>query len=286
MRIVIAVDWSDQAFNAVQEATRLFAPTEVTLVHAVNLGFLEHPVVAQAMNLQGYDEFRRAMKESGEQLLDRTAALIPAQVSQVRRLCECGSPATIVIEAARAASADLIVMGPRGRGRVSEALLGSVSHRVLLHSSCSMLLVKRPMESPRRMLVAVQHRDDAARIVRWLAAHPFTTPVEFTLLHVVLPLRVPGGIAVPQLEQWHRTALQAGHDLVQETAEKLTTTGHAVTTQVLTGDPPDLVAGEAEKHDLLIVGSHSRTGVERVLLGSVSHTLTHFTPNPILIIRA
>lgn len=286
MRIVIAVDWSDQAFNAVQEATRLFAPTDVTLVHAVNLGFLEHPVVAQAMNLQGYDEFRRAMKESGGQLLDRTAALIPPQVSQVHRRCEFGSPAAIVLEAARSAPADLIVLGPRGRGRVSEALLGSVSHRVLLHAPCSVFLVKRPMEAPRRMLVAVQHQDDASRIVHWLTAHPFTQKVEFTVLHVVLPPMVPDGIAVPQLEQWHRTALEVGHDLVRETADKLKPIGHAVTTQVLTGDPPTMVAGQAEKHDLLIVGSHSRTGVERVLLGSVSHTLTHFTPNPILIIRS
>lgn len=286
MRIVIAVDWSDQAFNAVQEACRLFSPAEVTLVHAVNLGFLEHPVVAQAMNLQGYDEFRRAMQDSGAQLLDRTAALIPPQVSHVKRVCECGSPASIVLEAARAACADLVVMGPRGRGRISEALLGSVSHRVLLHASCSVFLVKRPMEAPRRMLVAVQHQDDAARIVKWLSAHPFKQKADFTVLHVVLPPIVPDGITVPQLEQWHRTALELGHELVRDTARKLNAIGHAAAAQVLTGDPPTMVAAQAEKHDLLIVGSHSRTGVERLLLGSVSHSLTHFTPNPVLIIRS
>ena len=286
MRIVIAVDWSDQAFNAVQEACRLFAPTEITLVHATNLGFLEHPVVAQAMNLQGYDEFRRAMQDAGTQLLDRTAALIPSRIPTVKRVCEIGSPASIVLDTAKKASADLVVMGPRGRGRVSEALLGSVSHRVLLHAPCSVLLAKRPMEAPRRMLVAVQHQDDASRIVQWLTAHPFTNKVDFTVLHVVLPPMVPDGIAVPQLEQWHRTALEVGHELVQDTAGKLKALSPSVTTQVLTGDPPTMVASQAEKHDLLIVGSHSRTGVERLLLGSVSHTLTHFTPNPILIIRS
>ncbi len=286
MRMVIAVDWSDQAFNAVQEATRLFTPTDVTLVHAVNLGFLENPIVAQAMNLQGYDEFRRGMTESGQQLLERTAALVPSRVAQVHRRCDFGSPATIVLDAARAASADLIVLGPRGRGRVSEALLGSVSHRVLLHAACSVLLVKRPMEAPRRMLVAVQHQDDAARIVRWLTDHPLATKADLTVIHVVLPPLVPDGLTVPQLEQWHRTALEVGHELVQETASKLKGLGHAATTQVLTGDPATMVAAEAEKHDLLIAGSHSRAGVERLLLGSVSHALTHFTPNPILIIRS
>ena len=65
MKVVVAVDWSDQAFNAVQEVCVLYRPAELTLVHAVDLGFLESPVMAQAMNLQGYDEFRTGMVAAG-----------------------------------------------------------------------------------------------------------------------------------------------------------------------------------------------------------------------------
>ncbi|HEX9742379.1 MAG TPA: universal stress protein, partial [Nitrospiraceae bacterium] len=76
MRIVVAVDWSEPAFNAVQEAGKLYAAKELTLVHAVDLGMLEKPVVAQAMNLQGYDDFRKGMLEAGQQLMDQTAKLV------------------------------------------------------------------------------------------------------------------------------------------------------------------------------------------------------------------
>ena len=65
MRVVIGVDWSDQAFAAVTQTFHLYHPSDVTLVHGVDLGFFEHPVVAGAANVQGYDEFRNSMVDAG-----------------------------------------------------------------------------------------------------------------------------------------------------------------------------------------------------------------------------
>jgi hypothetical protein len=44
--MVIGVDWSEHAFDAVQVATTLYRPEEVALVHAVDLGWFRNPVVA------------------------------------------------------------------------------------------------------------------------------------------------------------------------------------------------------------------------------------------------
>ena len=52
MRVVIGIDWSDQTFAAVAQTFQLYHPTDVTLVHGVELGILEHPLVAQAGNVQ------------------------------------------------------------------------------------------------------------------------------------------------------------------------------------------------------------------------------------------
>ena len=46
MRIVIGVDWSDEAFAAVQQAVLLYRPTEVTVVHGIEMGMFEYPAVA------------------------------------------------------------------------------------------------------------------------------------------------------------------------------------------------------------------------------------------------
>ena len=45
MRVVIAVDWSEEAFAAVQQVAALYPLEEVTLIHGVDLGTLDHPEV-------------------------------------------------------------------------------------------------------------------------------------------------------------------------------------------------------------------------------------------------
>lgn len=285
MRIVVAVDWSDPSFNAVQEVARLYSPQALTLVHAVDLGFLEKPAVAQAMNVQGYDEYRKGMLAAGQELLNRCAALLPAQIATVRRVCKVGSPAPVILDTVQEAQADLVVLGARGRGHVAELFLGSVSHRVLAHAPCSALIVKRPMAALRRILVPVEDTQDATRIHRWLTSHSIGARTDVTILHAVPIARPHESVIIPQLELWTETALQSAHELVNETVALFHDTGHAVVGRVLKGEPVDVIAEEAATHDLVIAGSHARKGLERFLLGSVSHTLSHRVAGPILIVR-
>jgi nucleotide-binding universal stress UspA family protein len=113
MKVVVAVDWSDPSFNAIQAVFQLYKPHEVTLAHAVDLGHLESPIMAQALNVQGYDEFRKGMSEAGQQVLEQAAKLVPSSVSSVKRVCEIGRPATMVLNAVSATSADLVVVVSR-----------------------------------------------------------------------------------------------------------------------------------------------------------------------------
>jgi hypothetical protein len=100
MRVVIGVDWSEQAFAAVTQTFHLYRPTDVTLVHGVELGILKHPFVAQAGNVQGYEDFRNAMVESGNQLLERAAGLVPVEVPSIRKINEIDSPAQLILDSA------------------------------------------------------------------------------------------------------------------------------------------------------------------------------------------
>jgi hypothetical protein len=93
MKVVAGVDWSDAAFAAVEQLGLLFRPEDVTLVHGVDLGLFEYPIVAEAANLQGYDIFRKSMFDAGCESLDRAATMLPEDVPKPRRLCEYGKPA-------------------------------------------------------------------------------------------------------------------------------------------------------------------------------------------------
>ena len=285
MRIVIGVDWSDQAFAAVTQTFHLYHPTDVTLVHGVDLGLFEYPMLAQAANMQGYDEFRNAMVDAGHQLLERTAAMIPSDIKSVRKINEIGSPAQIILDSAQTVAANLVVVGARGRNRVTEAVLGSVSHRVLIHASRSTLIVKGSARPIQRVLVAVEGPEDAGLIKNWLLSHPFKNPVAICIFTVVQSLRIADPYNFAGFEAWSDAAMRYAEDLVKQTGAEFMSPQYVVSTRVVTGDPATMVAENAESMDLVVVASHGRKGISRFLMGSVSHAIVHNTTCPVLVLR-
>lgn len=285
MRVVIGVDWSDQAFAAVTQTFQLCHPTDVTLVHGVDLGILEHPVVAQAGNVQGYDDFRKAMIDSGHQLLERAAAMVPAEVTSIRKVNEIGSPAQLILDSAQNLSADLVVVGVRGRSRLSEAVLGSVSHRVLMHGSRPTLIVRGAARKVQRVLIAIEERNDADRIVKWLTEHPLADPVELRVVHAIIPIGVNDPYDALGTNTWWEGAERYAEELVKSTAGKLLNPRYTVSTKVAQGNPAAVIEQEAKDMDLVVVTSHGRKGISRFLLGSVSHAVVHHVSCPILVLR-
>jgi nucleotide-binding universal stress UspA family protein len=285
MRIAIGVDWSDQAFTAVTQTFHAYRPTDVTLVHGVDLGMFEYPVLAQAANLQGYDDFRNAMVDAGRQLLGRASAMIPTDVGNVRRINEIGSPAQIILNAAQTVAADLIVVGARGRSRVTEAVLGSVSHRVLTHASCQTLIVKGNARPVAQVLVAIEGREDAGRIKKWLLTNPFKNPVALCVLTVVQSLQMADPANIVGFQAWSDTAMRYAEDLVKEVGSALMGAQYTVSTRAVTGEVAATVAKEAEKMDLVVIGSHGRKGLQRFLLGSECHAIVHRVTCPTLVVR-
>lgn len=285
MRIVIGVDWSDQAFTAVTQTFHAYHPSDVTLVHGIDLGMFEYPIVAQAANLQGYDDFRNAMVEAGKQLLDRAAAMIPPDIGHVRRINEVGSPAQVILNTAKSVAADLIAVGARGRSRVAEVVLGSVSHRVLTHASCPTFIVKGNARPIQQVLVAIEGREDAGRIKKWLLTNPFKHPVGLSVLTVVPSLQMADPANIVGFQAWSDTAMRYAEDLVKETGAALMNSHYTVSTRAVTGEPATTVAQHAKAVDLVVVASHGRKGVERFLLGSVSHSIVHQVACPILVVR-
>ncbi|HTL61585.1 MAG TPA: universal stress protein [Nitrospira sp.] len=285
MRMVIGVDWSDEAFAAVKQALVLYRPTEVTIVHGIDLGIFEYPSVAQLASLQGYEGFRWAVTSAGEALLDRTAMTVYSACASVNRINEIGNPARMIVQAAQNSKADLVVVGGRGRSRLAETVLGSVSHRVLMQSPCTTLVVRGESHPVKRVLVAVEGKEDAGRIVQWLKDHPFKDGVDLCILSVVVPLGVNDPYLAAQWESWSSVAQANAADLVKSVAASLLVPAYTVRTRVATGNAAAVIAAEAEGMDLIVAASHGRHGLERFLMGSVSHSIMHRTSGPVLIVH-
>jgi Universal stress protein UspA and related nucleotide-binding proteins len=286
MRIAVAVDWSEQSFDTVKGIAHLYQPSEVILIHAVDLHPFENPLLAPPVAKQAFEDFRNAMMDAGRKLLDQSSALISHERTKITRRLEMGRPATIILDVLKSVHPDLMIMGSRGRGVLTEVALGSVSHQVLIHADCSTLVMKRPVTTLQQVLLTIEGSDDAAYIQEWLLAHPFKQPVELSILSVV-PLRHRlDAAAIPAFDLWEKGIIQGAENLVKDVSITLTDAGgYRATGRVLRGSPSDVITREAMDHDLVVVGSHGRQGLQRFLLGSVSHAVNHHATRPGLLIR-
>lgn len=149
IRVLVATDGSADARHAIRTLCALPLPevARVDLVYvtpaltmplATAGGPLEPPLP------EPVGEVARHFRVHGEHVLKEDAATLAARFADVRpRLAE-GEPRRAIIEAAREAEADLIVLGSKGLSGIREFFLGSVSHKVLKHARGSVLVVPLP----------------------------------------------------------------------------------------------------------------------------------------------
>jgi nucleotide-binding universal stress UspA family protein len=285
MRILVGVDWSDEAFAAVEQIGLLYRPDDVVLVHGVDLGILQSPLVAGAVNLQGYDEYRQALIDAGRQAIERCRTLLPTETPSIRTLCEVQHPTAFILDSAAAVQADLIAVGTHDHSRLTEVFAGSVSHRILLHATVPTLIVKGKARPVTRVLMAVEGREDAIRLHRWLTSHPFKNPVAVTILSVVPSLHMVEPNLMVGFQSWSEEHNRQAQQMVHDTAQALAGPQFNVTTDVRMGDPVTTVCEVGNSHDLIVIGSHGRKGLDRFLLGSVSHGIVHRAGCSVLVIR-
>ena len=88
-------------------------------------------------------------------------------------------------------------------------------------------------------------------------------------------------------EQLQRDQVEHCRRTVADAEARLRPAGVRVTSRVEIGDPRDALVriAEAEKADLMVVGSHGRTGVPRLLLGSVAGYVTSHAPCSVVVVK-
>jgi nucleotide-binding universal stress UspA family protein len=93
----------------------------------------------------------RGLHEAEQQELDKAVRQavdsVPDDLS-VQHVLLDGDPARELLKLAREGDFDVIVMGSRGRGRMTAALLGSVSNRVMHDADVPVIVIHRPTEGP------------------------------------------------------------------------------------------------------------------------------------------
>ena len=287
MRVLLAIDGSTPVSETVQPLTHFGPLDEVTVVHALHLPNLEYPLIPPELREEAGKAIKETLSAEGERLLDRAVAALPQGIGRVRRIHEIGDPSLVILETAQSTQSDLIIIGTRGLSPIKELLLGSVSHRVLLHAPCSTLVVRNPLPALKHILLPVESHEDAENILRFLYRLSFNQPVHVTVMTVWPQPQLPFPATLGQSKQLEERALEHAREITERIAQELTQHNFTAQSAVGMGEPAFAILEQTKvlQPDLLIAGSHGRSGVSRFLMGSVSHTLVHRTPCPVLIVR-
>lgn len=287
MRILLAVAGPDQAYEPAKALAHVSPVDELIVLHVLEVPSPIYPHMPPETASELSAMMARGMWAEGERSLKKVLSVIPSDAGPVRMRLETGSPAEVILAVAEQEHVDLIVMGAQGVGPVRELILGSVSHRVLTRAPCPALVVKAPLRSLQHVLLAIERPEDADAAVAFLKRKPFRQVGEVEVF-TVLPVLKPMWPASPWVsDQMEETALRCAKRFVEDVAFKLSTYGYCATAAATVGSPAFSILERATalEADLLLVGSRSRPGISRFLLGSVTHEVLHAVHRPVLVFR-
>ena len=275
--VVVATDFSESAEGAIDWAVEVARPhgAKLLLVHA-----LPPTHVAE----------RRLCEEA----LSKRAEKLRSEVTSVEGsvVVETAPPARTIVDVAERAGADLIVTGSRGQTGLKRIYLGSTTAHLVREATCPVLTVHREsigQHRPiRQILVPTDYSQDAELALREAARllGPASAGARVVILHVYhLPMVYPWSQPPPshgRSELVHETQRH-----LEEMAAPLRAAGFEVQVVAQEGHPADVIDAEAIRvgADLIAMGTHGRTGLKRLLFGSVAERILPSAPCPVLTVH-
>jgi nucleotide-binding universal stress UspA family protein len=186
-----------------------------------------------------------------------------------------GNPAKEIVELTFDSGADLVVLGPHGpRGGTAGRIVGLSAVPVLMHAG--------DVAPYRRILVACD-LSGFSDVALWTAvAWAEALNCEVSVVHVFeTPDYAYGGTLGPELAHEHEDAR------LTEWLRFMGQGGLVPTIHRAEGEPVETILRVAEEtqSDLVVVGSHGRTGLTRLLLGSVATRLIELERKSVLVVR-
>lgn len=140
----------------------------------------------------------------------------------------------------------------------------------------------------KKILCPIDFSDGSKEALRVSSQLAKESGAELVLIHVWQPpyTVAPEAVLAPDLsEVVHRNAEEK---LAEKRAEAETLTGRSVGSILRMGTPWDRIVETTQKDrsfDLVVIGTHGRTGIKRVLLGSVAEQVVRHASCPVLVVR-
>jgi nucleotide-binding universal stress UspA family protein len=295
-RVLYATDFSDTSRAALPSAVR------IAELHGAKLEIF-HAVVWQGELVtykdalsDGLDEVEAELGRIARGKLGDLDVCAAAEVEVVRHVGYAVAAAPALLARVEQTGADLIVMATHGRRGFRRMLIGSVTEEVVRKAPCPVMTVNASRKGTtsrpafKQIVAATDFSSGGNLAVAHAVELAATSHARLDLVHVIEPMTHPefyypandsGVDDLPGLRERSSGALLELLD--SEDAGRVRETR----ARVEVGRPSSEIGKLAREFnaDLLVVGSHGRTGFRRMLLGSVAEGVLRDATCPVLVLR-
>ena len=285
--IIVAVDGSAPARVAVDWAARDAAMRRVplTLVHVLPGAMMQSWIQAPLPAAYYEDE-----KEEARRILDDARAVVDAATADtplpgVSEKVLSGQPVPTLADLSK--DADMLVVGARGLGKWERRLLGSVSTGLVQHAHCPVAvihdedpLIPHPAQAP--VVVGIDGSPASEHATAIAFDEASRRGVELVAVHTWSD----AGYALPDAG-WSEVQPEEDMLLAERLAGWKERYPDVTVRRVVCRDQPARrLLEEAERAQLLVVGSHGRGGFTGMLLGSVGSQVVQSARGPVIVARS
>ncbi len=278
-KILVAVDGSESSRNALHQAFR-FAVDEKCWITVTSVV----PPYEGEIELLGVKDIRAALRKPCEDALGEALRLADRERALIKTVCEEGEVHERIVDLTDAENCDLIIMGRRGLRQVERMLVGSVTARVIGHTQRDVLVVPNNTSVGWRKIVLATDgsKYSSAAAVRAIAFAKSYGGV----------LKVLSVVDVPP--EFYAEAPGVVEDLVRKAKGFVTDVKKQAESVNV---PAETFIVEAEAYhaintltmeqgaDIIVLGSHGRTGLRRLLMGSVTEKVIGYASCPVLVVK-
>lgn len=284
MTVLVAYDGSEQSMHALELASRVFDDQELLLAHIIE-PFADHTAAGGFSSYQLDIEWERA-----ESMLDDVIESL-SHDQQISTAIRYGRPIHQLLRIANDEDVDHIVIGSHGRDGAKRLLLGSVAETVVRRADVPVTVVRDSPTvadgDPDRVLVPFDGSDQSKEALAY-AVKQFPD-AEITALYAVYPPRDVVGsgtkAATDEIEDWGASLDDHTARVIELAVEH---TDHPIKTATTNGDPAASIVEYAadESVDHIVIGSHGRDGLSRLIMGSVAETVVRRAPTSVTVVRS
>jgi nucleotide-binding universal stress UspA family protein len=137
--VLVPVDGSDNSYRAL-DAALLLSEKLGSSITVVNV--MEQVPITHIESEKLLSELLEAYKKENQEILSKCSNIATEKGLSIKTLLLQGNPASVILDYSKKEKFDLVIMGSRGMGKFKQLILGSVSSKIVHHSSSAILLIR------------------------------------------------------------------------------------------------------------------------------------------------